>query len=73
MTKGRYPEFFQVLVCQIGQNGKTNVVLGKALCVLRETKLPKPVRNLLHTAPRVGFVGSAIGRIVILSCSAAAL
>jgi hypothetical protein len=40
---------------------------------MRETKLPKPVRNLLHTAPRVGFVGSAIGRMVILSCSAAAL
>ena len=73
MTKGRYPEFFQVLVCQIRQNGKANVVLGKALCVLRETKLPKPVRNLLHVAPRVCFVGSAIGRMAILSCSAGAL
>jgi hypothetical protein len=40
---------------------------------LRETKLPKPVRNLLHVAPRVCFVGSAIGRMAILSCSAGAL
>ena len=48
MTERGNPEFFQVLVCQIRQDGKINVILGKALCVLSETELFEPVRNLLH-------------------------
>ena len=34
MTERRNPKLFQVLVCQMGQDSKGNVVLGKALRVL---------------------------------------
>ena len=37
-----------MLICEIGQDGKADVVLGKALRVLSETELLKPLRNLLH-------------------------
>jgi hypothetical protein len=37
-----------VLIREIGQNSKTDVILGKALRVLPETELLKPVRHLLH-------------------------
>ena len=47
MPKGN-AEFFEVLVCQVGQNGSIDIVLGKALRVLPETELFEPVRNLLH-------------------------
>jgi hypothetical protein len=55
MTK-RDPKVFQVLVCQIGQNANTDVILGKALGVLPKTYRLKPVRNLLHRGP-YGFTG----------------
>jgi hypothetical protein len=48
MTERRDPEFFEVLVGQIGQNRNGDVVLGKALSVLPEAELLQPVRNLLH-------------------------
>ena len=52
MTERRNPKLFQVLVCQMGQDSKGNVVLGKALRVLPEADVLKPVRNLLHRARR---------------------
>mgnify|MGYP007135469048 CR=1 FL=1 len=47
MTK-RHPDLFKVLIGEIGQDGKADVVLGKALGVLPETELLKPVSHLLH-------------------------
>ena len=59
MTK-RHPDFFEVLVCQIRQDGETDVILGKALSVLPETELLKPVCNLLHCGPPEGSIRNAI-------------
>jgi hypothetical protein len=39
----RHPDLFEVLIGQIGQDGKADVVLGKSLRVLPETELLKPV------------------------------
>jgi hypothetical protein len=50
MTERGYPEFFQILVCQIGQDGEINVILGKARGVLPETELFEPLSDLLHRA-----------------------
>ena len=44
----RHPNVLEVLIREIRQDGKADVVLGKALRVLPETELLKPVRNLLH-------------------------
>jgi hypothetical protein len=52
MTQRRNPKFFQVLVCQMGQDSEGDVVLGKALRVLPKADVLKPVRNLLHRARR---------------------
>ena len=41
----------EVLVGQVGQYRGVNFIFGKTLRVLPETKLPKPVRNLLHVSP----------------------
>ena len=51
MTERRDANLFKVLIAQIRQNIKGNVILGKALRVLPETRLLKPVRNLLHRGP----------------------
>ena len=56
MTERRDANLFKVLIAQVRQNIKGNVILGKALrVVLPETKLLKPVRNLLCIAapPRI--------------------
>jgi hypothetical protein len=37
-----------VLIGEVGQNGKADIVLGKALRLLSETDLLKPVSDLLH-------------------------
>jgi hypothetical protein len=42
---------FEVLIGEIRQDDKADVVLGKALRVLSETELLKPVRELLHCRP----------------------
>jgi hypothetical protein len=42
----------QILIGQKVEDGDVNLILGKAWSILPETKLPKPVRNLLHVAPR---------------------
>ena len=52
MTK-RHPDFFEVLVCQIGQNGEADVILGELSSVLLKAKLLKPVRYLLHRGPEL--------------------
>jgi hypothetical protein len=54
----------------MSEYGDVNFILGKALPLLPETKSPKPVRHLLHTAPRVLFLGSGTGRMVSLSTKA---
>lgn len=41
----------EVLVGQVGQYRGVNFIFSKTLRVLPETKLPKPVRNLLHVSP----------------------
>ena len=48
MSERRNTNLFEVLVGQIGQDDKADVVLGKALRVLPETELLKPDRDLLH-------------------------
>ena len=48
MTERRNANLFEVLIGQIRQDDKANVVLGKALRVLPETELLKPVSDLLH-------------------------
>jgi hypothetical protein len=52
MTERPNPKLSQVLVCQMGQDGEGNIVLGKALRVSPEADVLKPVRNLLHRARR---------------------
>jgi hypothetical protein len=42
MTKRHNAHLFEVLIGQIRQDDKTDVVLGKALDVLPETKFLKP-------------------------------
>jgi hypothetical protein len=39
MTKRRYANLFEVLISEMRQDGKANIVLDKALCVLPETEL----------------------------------
>jgi hypothetical protein len=48
MTERRNANLFEVLIGQIRQNDKGNVVLGKALSVLPESDGLEPIRNLLH-------------------------
>jgi hypothetical protein len=43
-------EVFQVLVCQVAEDGEINAALGKAFGVLGHAELFEPVRNLLHRA-----------------------
>jgi hypothetical protein len=62
MTERCHPEFFEVLVSQIGQDGKGDVVLGKALSILPETELLKPIRNLLHRRPPADLTPSVLDR-----------
>ena len=49
----RNADVLEVLIGQIGKYGDVNLILGKAPSVLFEAKLSKPVRNLLHVAPRI--------------------
>ena len=44
----RDSDFFEVLISQIAQNARINVVVGKTLSVLPEAKCIEPVRNRLH-------------------------
>jgi hypothetical protein len=49
----RYADVLEILIRQMPEHGNVNFILGKALRVLPETQLSKPVRNLLHAAPRI--------------------
>ena len=51
----RHTDFFQVLVCEIGQDEKADVVLGKALRVLSKTELLEPISDLLHRGGAPGI------------------
>jgi hypothetical protein len=48
MTERRDPEFLQVCVCEIRQDGKGNLVLNEVLSVLPKTELLQPVGNRLR-------------------------
>ena len=48
MTKRHNADLFEVLIGQIRQDDKIDVILGEALSVLPETELFEPVCNLLH-------------------------
>jgi hypothetical protein len=48
MTERCNANLFEVLIGQIRQDDEGNVILGKALSVLPEAELLKPIRNLLH-------------------------
>ena len=49
----RDSDFFEVLVSQIAENARINVVVGKTLSVLPEAKCIEPVRNRLHGGHRL--------------------
>jgi hypothetical protein len=53
----RHPDLFKVLIREIGQDGKADIVLGKALRVLPETELLKPISDLLHRGSALGLSG----------------
>ena len=55
MTERSDTEVFQVLVCQIAEDREIDIVISKALSILAETELLKPIRNLLHRRPPYGF------------------
>jgi hypothetical protein len=48
MTERRNANLFEVLIGQIRQDEKANIVLGKPLRVLSESELVEPVHDLLH-------------------------
>ena len=59
MTERGDAEVFQVLVRQVGQNAKINIVLGKVLSVFFEPDLLKPICNLWHRCPTAYVVALA--------------
>src|SRR5262249_20309250 len=56
---------FKILVGQVTQNFEINIILGKALSVLPETELSKPVRNLLHRRPSTDLTLPVLDRHVV--------
>ena len=48
MAERRDANLFEVLICQIRQDDKANIILGKTPSVLAETEAFEPVCNLLH-------------------------
>ena len=59
MTERRNSNFFEVLVGQIRQDNKVDVILGKPSSVLLEAELLKPRQKFYHmhrliVAPREG-------------------
>ena len=67
----RNTDVLEILIRQMAEYGNVNFILGKALRILPETKLPKPVRNLLHQRLRADQ--SCIGRIESLPTLASML
>jgi hypothetical protein len=60
MAQGGHSELFKVMVGQVSQDGKVDVILSKALSVLPETEIFEPVRNLLHHGHLADFSLSAL-------------
>jgi hypothetical protein len=52
----RDSDSFEVLVGQIAENGRINIVVGKTLRVLPEAKSAETIRNLLHGGHRLSQV-----------------
>ena len=59
MTKRHNADLFEVLISQIRQDDKADVVLGKSLGVLSESELLKPVSDLLHCGGAPGYRASS--------------
>ena len=59
MTERRNADLFEILISQIRQNGKGNVVLGKAVSVLSETKLLEPFHDHTTCANSLCALGRA--------------
>jgi hypothetical protein len=51
MAQRHNADLFEVLICQISENGKIDIVFAEAVSVLPETELLKPNRKLLHFRP----------------------
>jgi hypothetical protein len=49
----RHAHILEVLICQVGEYGNVDFVLGKELGVLTEVELSEPVRNLHLPPPAV--------------------
>ena len=52
-------DLFEVLISQIGKDGKINIVVGKTLRVLGHAELFEPVRDLLHRRLRADLPNSS--------------
>ena len=59
MIERRNADLFEILISQIRQNGKGNVVLSKAVSVLSETKLLEPFHNHTTCANSLCALGRA--------------
>ena len=66
MIKRRNADLFEVLTGEIRQDGKIDVILGKALRVLSETEFLKPVRGLLHRGrlTQLGYPAELLDRVM---------
>jgi hypothetical protein len=56
----RHPNFFEVLISQIRQDDKTDVIFGKALGVFSEPELLQPVGDLLHRSSAPDYRASSL-------------
>src|SRR5215217_5450604 len=52
MAQRRDTQLFEVLISQIAQYREIDVVVGKALRVVRHDETLEPVRNVLHSTSR---------------------
>ena len=71
MSERGHADLFEVLVRQMRENGKVDFILSKALGVLPESELLKPVSNLLHrgSAPDYRASPARIGEFIPNGCS----
>ena len=67
MPERRNPDFLQVGICQIREEGETDVVVSEARSVLPETELLEPVRCLLHRA-NTNFDAALYPRVLQRTC-----
>ena len=59
----RHAKSIKVLVREFAENVNLDVILSKALSVLFETELLKPVCNLLHCGPPEGGIRKGMIRV----------